>query len=357
MSNTMKDEITSLLELSARIGQNALLTQASTGNTSVKLGQVLWVKASGTWLAHARQRNILMPIDLEDARDCLRRSVDPAKRQPAGSQDQPSPSIETAMHVALPHRVVIHVHSVNTIAWAVRQDAVACLSGRLAGLRWQWIPYVPSGLPLALEIGHARSRAPGTDVFVLGNHGLVVGGEDCAAAEALLWEVERRLSITPRRAPPADYAALERIAKDSPWHLAGNVTVHALGTDAVAARILACGLLYPCQTIFTNCSTPALFCAVPRSELGVPPQSCYRERSFLIVRGCGVLTNKAVAAAEAAILNGLAQVVRRIPADAAVRYLAEQEIADGLNLEAYRYRELANRQAQSIAAPAMGRAS
>ncbi len=65
LSNVMKDEITSLLELSGRIGQNALLTQASTGNTSVKLGGVLWVKASGTWLAHAKQRNILMPMDLE----------------------------------------------------------------------------------------------------------------------------------------------------------------------------------------------------------------------------------------------------------------------------------------------------
>ncbi len=87
-----------------------------------------------------------------------------------------------------------------------------------------------------------------------------------------------------------------------------------------------------------------------------PGQSRYGERPFLIVGGCGVVFSECLSVAEAAILNGLAQVVRRIPADAPVRYLTEQEISDGLNLEAYRYRERANRQAHSVAA-AIGRAS
>ncbi|MBZ5608428.1 MAG: class II aldolase/adducin family protein [Acidobacteriia bacterium] len=355
MSN-VKDEITSLLELSGRIGQNALLTQASTGNTSVKLGNVLWVKASGTWLAHARQHNILMPMDLEYARECVRRNVDPAKKHPSASEDHPGPSIETALHVVLPHRVVIHVHSVNTIAWAVREDAEACLAQRLAGLRWRWIPYVPSGLPLAMEIERALSGALDADVFVLGNHGLVVGGPDCAAAEALLWEVERRVATTARRAPKADCAALERIAHESGWHLAGNVTVHALATDAVSARILAGGLLYPCQAIFSNCNTPAVFSAVPCPQPGEASESRHSGRPFLIVQGCGVVFSQTITPAEAAILNGLAQVVRRIPADAPVRYLTEKELADGLSVEAYRYRELANRQAHSLT-HAMVRAS
>jgi hypothetical protein len=76
----------------------------------------------------------------------------------------------------------------------------------------------------------------------------------------------------------------------------------------------------------------------------------------LIVDGCGVVCSERLTTAEAAILNGLAQVVRRIPPDTPIRYLTEQEIADGLNLEAYRYRDRANRQAQSIAA-SVGRAS
>ena len=49
-------------------------------------------------------------------------------------QKQLRPSIETAMHSVLRHRVVIHVHSANTIAWAVRLDGTIRLSERLAGL-------------------------------------------------------------------------------------------------------------------------------------------------------------------------------------------------------------------------------
>jgi rhamnose utilization protein RhaD (predicted bifunctional aldolase and dehydrogenase) len=348
----MKTEIRSLVELSARIGRNPLLTQASTGNTSIKIGGVLWIKASGTWLAHATRHNILMPIDLEVAKDCVRRNVDPARGYVSVPEDQPRASIETALHVVLRHQVVIHVHSVNTIAWAVRQDAEEYLKERLKGLRWRWIPYVPSGLPLAQEISRATLAAPETDVLVLGNHGLVICGKDCESAEDLLWDVERRVAITPRCAPKADEAALERIAQGSSWLLADNVTVHALGTDKVSADILAGGLLYPCQAIFSNCSTPALFRAIP----GPPPEESlqirHNERPFLIVYGCGVLLSEATTMAEAAILNGLAQVVRRIPANAPIRYLTENEIADGLSLDACRYRELANRQARSMTATA-----
>ena len=50
------------------------------------------------------------------------------------------PSIETTVHALMPQRVVVHVHCVNTIAWAIRSDAearqrVADLGEVLAGLR------------------------------------------------------------------------------------------------------------------------------------------------------------------------------------------------------------------------------
>jgi rhamnose utilization protein RhaD (predicted bifunctional aldolase and dehydrogenase) len=53
MSATNQAELTRLRELSARIGSDPLLTQASTGNSSIKLEGVLWIKASGKWMADA----------------------------------------------------------------------------------------------------------------------------------------------------------------------------------------------------------------------------------------------------------------------------------------------------------------
>ena len=38
-----------LVRLSARVGRDPLLVQASSGNTSIKLEGVLWIKASGEW--------------------------------------------------------------------------------------------------------------------------------------------------------------------------------------------------------------------------------------------------------------------------------------------------------------------
>ena len=94
---TQKAEITSLCELSARIGSDPLLTQASTGNSSMKLDGVLWIKASGKWMADATRKDILIPLDLTEVRECVKQQVDPAGRYA-------SASIETAMHAVLPHR-------------------------------------------------------------------------------------------------------------------------------------------------------------------------------------------------------------------------------------------------------------
>ena len=147
------------------------------------------------------------------------------------------PSIETAMHAVLPHRVVIHVHSINTIAWAIRSDGIEKLTARLRGLHWQWIPYSASGIPLAREIELAMAKAKNANVFILANHGLVVCGQDCTAAEELLCEVERRLVIPPRSFPMADRAVLGNTARFSGWQYPDYDSLHALGTDKAALKI------------------------------------------------------------------------------------------------------------------------
>lgn len=57
-------ELSAVRTLSRRIGTDLSLVQGSGGNTSIKDGNVLWVKASGTWLSEAEEKNILVPINL-----------------------------------------------------------------------------------------------------------------------------------------------------------------------------------------------------------------------------------------------------------------------------------------------------
>ncbi|WP_448937127.1 class II aldolase/adducin family protein, partial [Escherichia coli] len=81
-------------------------------------------------------------------------------------------SIETSLHALMPHRIVLHVHSVNTIAWAVRSDARDEFARRLDGLAWRYLDYHHPGLPLARAVGEVIAR-DAIDVLILGNHGLV----------------------------------------------------------------------------------------------------------------------------------------------------------------------------------------
>lgn len=52
-----------LLVVSERLGRDPLQVQAAGGNTSVKRDGAMWVKASGTWLADARERDIMVAVD------------------------------------------------------------------------------------------------------------------------------------------------------------------------------------------------------------------------------------------------------------------------------------------------------
>ena len=96
-SPTSPAELTPLLELTTRIGRNPLLTQGSTGNTSAKLGGVLWIKASGKWMADVTDPGLLIPLDLARVTECLSRNLDPVDRFPGAS-------LETATHAVIPHR-------------------------------------------------------------------------------------------------------------------------------------------------------------------------------------------------------------------------------------------------------------
>ncbi len=325
-------EFDQLRELTARIGSDRSLTQASTGNISAKFNGELWIKRSGCWMSAAARDDIFARLNLEEVAECLRRDVDP-------SDSFAGASLETAMHAVIPRRIVVHVHSVNGIAWAVRADGLSQIQARLAGLRWQWIPYLPSGLPLAMGIDRACRRRPNTDVFVLANHGLVVGGEDVRSVDALLSEVHRRFEIPPRAGRSADYPTLAKLADDSIWRLPDDEEIHSLATDTVSQRIVSRGILYPCQSIFSGSDGLEAFHAI--DERGANE---YRDsqRPFLFLDGCGVLVNQQACAATVAMLAGLAQVARRLGTSVPIRYMTAAEVSMLSPEVASRYRTLAS---------------
>ncbi|MGR3484347.1 MAG: class II aldolase/adducin family protein [Paracoccaceae bacterium] len=190
-----------LRALSARLGADPLQVQGPGGNTSVKIGGVLWVKASGTELSQALERDIFVPVDLIAAHAEALGAGDGTCRDAVLSGDL-RPSIETTFHALIPQAVVLHTHSVAALAHGVSPMGRRLALERLAGLGAALVPYVKPGRDLTRAI--ASVLREDTRVLLLANHGLVVAGDDVASAEALLAEVERRLALTPCEAVDPD---------------------------------------------------------------------------------------------------------------------------------------------------------
>jgi rhamnose utilization protein RhaD (predicted bifunctional aldolase and dehydrogenase) len=342
-------EMEALRELSARVGSEPLLVQASNGNTSIKVGGTLWIKASGRWLANATREEMFMGVAVAAIRRSLDGSSGIALRH--GLKNDLRPSIETPMHAAIPHRVVIHVHSINAISWAIRLDGPEQIKDRLAGLHWRWIPYAPSGNPLAREVAKTAERAPETDVFILGSHGLVVCGKDCDSAEKLLREVDWRLALPPRKFLKPNLGALKAIARFPGWEFPEDHVVHALATDTGCRNILQGGILYPCQAIFLGQKLAFLPAWIAESRFAewLDVQQCLPP--FVAVEGVGVMINKKMTSAERATLRALAEVALRAADSAPLRYLTEREVAEVLSQGAHGGKDVIVMRARTSSVP------
>jgi rhamnose utilization protein RhaD (predicted bifunctional aldolase and dehydrogenase) len=314
---------------SATLGQDPEQVQAAGGNTSLKADGVLWVKASGLWLADALTRDIFVPVRLGRVLEGIGGGesdpVSPAvvaELNPEGLR----PSIETTLHALLPHQVVVHTHSVRTIALAIRTDAEAQLTRRLDGLDWLYVPYRKPGLPLTQLIAQ-RPRERPVSIIVLGNHGLVVGAESVEAADRLLREVERRLEAPVRAAPAGDCAALAQAAAELGLRVVKHEHAHTMATDRQQTLRATAGSLYPDHVIFLGPAAATL----PSGALGAS--------KLFILPGAGVLLSPDTTHSADELALCLALVLERVPEDAAVRYLDAADVADLLDWDAEKYRQ------------------
>ena len=320
-------ELEKLRRLSARVGADPLLVQAAGGNTSLKENGVMWIKASGTWLKDAETRDLFVPLDHAAIMDAL------AKNDPACEScttfvrtDLNStglrPSIETTVHALMPQRVVVHVHCVNTIAWAIRADPEQRIAEKLTGFNWAFIPYARPGLPLASAIS-ARLR-PGVDVLVLGNHGLVVAADSVEAADALLARAVTALARPMRAAAPVDMKALARHAAGNSYSPAAMPETHALATDPLALKRGESSVFYPDHVVF-------LGVGVATSFAGNPP--------LVAIPGVGVLIRHDAKPAIEPMGRCLADVMRRVEEPDPLVALTDDDVDRLVNWDAEKYRQ------------------
>lgn len=334
-------ELGALARLSAKLGDDPALIQGPGGNASIKLGECLWVKASGTWLADALKRQVFVPLDLAG----VRRRLDAGEADPAspevictGQSRDLRPSIETTMHAAMPRRVVLHVHSVNTIAHAVRTDGEKVLSPLLQGLGWAWIPYAKPGVPLTRAL--RKAAGDGADVLVLANHGLVVAADDVEKVEGLLYEVEARLRVPFRQAPGAGRIVLQELTRAGGYRLPAFDEAHAAATTAGNLAVAARGALYPDHVVFLGPSPTPVIQGKQAAEQILALASRGKDGPpFVIVAGAGVLIRSDLGRSADEMARCLGLVLARVDQSAPIAFLSADQEAELLGWPAEEYRQ------------------
>src|SRR5947207_4427360 len=162
----LNDPLDSLVRLSHLLGRETRLVQPGGGNTSIKLGDALLVKGSGTDLRTIGRAGFtrLSLAALAALRDAAAMSDADMMRFLASCMQQtdgPAPSVETPLHSLLPHRVIAHTHDVATMSLTNVSDGTAeRLVGELFEGRIAYVPYSRPGFPLARSVSGMVDRIP-----------------------------------------------------------------------------------------------------------------------------------------------------------------------------------------------------
>jgi rhamnose utilization protein RhaD (predicted bifunctional aldolase and dehydrogenase)/NAD(P)-dependent dehydrogenase (short-subunit alcohol dehydrogenase family) len=193
------DPLDRLVHLSHLIGQDPRLVQPGGGNTSIKEGDLLLVKGSGTDLRTISRDGFtrLSRSRLAALREADAMSDAEMMRFMAACMVSPgpAPSVETPLHALLPYRVIAHTHDVPTMSLTNIRDAESKkLVAELFEGRVVYVPYVRPGFPLAQAVARMVDRIPADAIgLALAHHGLVVWGDDAPECYDRLVEVTGRM--------------------------------------------------------------------------------------------------------------------------------------------------------------------
>ncbi len=333
------EDFSRLKKCSAMIGANRFLIQAAGGNTSIKQKDVMWIKASGTQLAQALDRDIFVAVNFAAIADDIQNQPQFADEPQRYLLQKESlrPSIETSLHAVFKQRVVLHAHCVNTIAFAVQENAVELLKPRLKEFDWAFVPYAKPGAHLARSVQSVLR--PQTNVVILGNHGVLVTGENVADTHNLLTRVQLALAVELPKHPKADIKMLQEKAGANYAVLGAEDPIHQLAFSNAKVKQAIGGSLYPDHVTFCGIAAHALSGAeTAESYCG----KINEQPVLIIVPGAGVLIRAGFSAASLALARCLSDVLCRVPEEAKIQYLTHEQNWELLNWDAETYRQNLN---------------
>lgn len=322
----------------AKVGTDPLIVQGAGGNISWKDDNILWIKASGMWLAEAESKEIFVPVNniyLQEAIENLNFSVIPK----VSNQSDLRPSIETLLHALMPHRVVAHLHIVEILAHMIRVNARERIE-EIIGEKFNWIfvDYFKPGENLARAVFQELKKKPETDVVFLANHGVVIGGADIDNVAMIIYklisllktetilQVDKRIDIARR---------LKFISKN--YVLCEDMQLNALAiNDELIIRLRNDWALYPDHIVFLGEKPNILENSFTKDQL---EESLQLQSPFIFVIGHGVYQRMDLKLAQQQQLRCYFDVLIRQQYDQKLHTLDESQKAELINWESETYRK------------------
>lgn len=322
----------------ARVGADKLLAQGAGGNVSWKEGDMMWIKASGTWLADALEKSIFVPVNLLHLQKAIaEKSMDVKPVVAAGYQMRPS--IESILHALMPQDIVVHLHPVEVLSYLVREDYIEDFTSKIPSeVTWVNVEYARPGEELAQAVCDALENASQPDVVFLQNHGIVIGAGSIEEIEEILAKVLAGLKVS--------YVAPALIKREiAPLTLKGsinyapvqNVKLQQLALNKELFRQLSENwAMYPDHLVFLGAEP---FTYNNLDELAEFENMLRPLPQLIFVKGVGVFTRDFWTAAMIEQLDCFYEVITRQNEGCQLRTLTPQQIKHLLNWDAEDYRK------------------
>ena len=323
----------------ARIGTDPLLVQGPGGNVSWKDNDVLWIKASGKWLAKACDEEIFVPVSLSYLQEAISNKNFSCSPSILGDTKL-RPSIETLLHALMPQKVIAHLHAVEALAHLVRKNAETRLAELINdSIKWVFVDYYKPGAELAACVSAKLTLIPDAEVIFLKNHGIVIGAPDIRNLERILKKITKLLFTKPFL---SELIPFDFVIKNNPntflneFAFANDPEINRLSTNSyLISRVQNDWALYPDHVVFLGDSAIVMDDTADEYKSEI----IGRNPDFIFVKQQGVLECKAITPAKKAQLRCYYDVLVRQPPTEKLESLTQINIKEILNWEAEIFRQ------------------
>jgi len=339
INSSIEEELQKFKEISFKLGSNKNLVQAAGGNTSIKINDSMYIKASGTWLQDSLNKDIFVEVNLKSIQKKINDEIDDNFVEDIISTNDLRPSTETSFHALIKFKYVLHVHSTSTIANAVYANSEKLLKEQL-GKDIAFVPYIRPGVPLTNRMKSLINSD--TQIIILENHGLIVAGDNLEKTYELLINIHNELdSLYYNDAFPI-YDKEGEV--DVSGYVLKNTEKYSIycTSDQKLIKIFSKSL-YPDHVIFLGPGIPVFKSAddansfnieMNKKEINLPP--------FLIVEKYGLFQSNSCIDAASEMIDCFTEILLRLRLDNEIKFFTQEQENELLNWDAEIYRQTIN---------------